>query len=184
VVRGSHSYDRPDVRETILNRSTLRALLGADLSTTVRATIPSTGTWKIDSVHSSATFKVSHHVVATFRGHFHEVSGSLENGFLSGSDWFDIENHKTLSFSSTDLHAHGDHLHAAGELTIKGVTKPVAIAGSVRGPVSVPNHDGTTSDRLGLDLTTTINRREFGITGEGGAADDVTIEVSLELVAQ
>ena len=175
------------------------------MSTTVPASIPSTGTWKIDSVHSSATFTVSHHVVATFRGHFHEVSGALENGVLTGSvqtdsidlgtlpmfkehllgaDWFDIENHKTVSFSSTDLHAHGDQLHAAGELTIKGVTKPVEISGSVRGPVPVPNHDGSSSDRLGLDLTTTINRREFGITGEGGAADDVTIEVSLELVAQ
>ena len=175
------------------------------MSTTAPASIPSTGAWKIDSVHSSATFKVIHHVVATFRGHFHEVSGALEDGVLSGSvqtesidlgtlplfkehllgaDWFDIENHKTLSFSSTDLHAHGDHLHAAGELTIKGVTKPVEISGSVRGPVPVPNHDGSSSDRLGLDLTTTINRRAFGITGEGGAADDVTIEVSLELVAQ
>lgn len=175
------------------------------MSTTVPASIPSTGTWKIDSVHSSATFKVGHHLVATFRGHFHEVSGALENGVLSGSvatesidlgtlpmfkehllgaDWFDIENHKILSFSSTDLHAHGDHLHAAGELTIKGVTRPVEISGSVRGPVPVPNHDGSSSDRLGLDLTTTINRREFGLTGEGGASDDVTVEVSLELVAE
>ena len=56
-----------------------------DLSTTVPTSIPSTGTWKIDSVHSSATFKVIHHVVATFRGHFHEVSGALEDGVLSGS---------------------------------------------------------------------------------------------------
>jgi polyisoprenoid-binding protein YceI len=174
------------------------------LSATASPSIPSTGIWKIDSVHSSATFTVSHHVVATFRGHFHDVTGALENGVLSGSvqtdsidlgtiplfkehllgaDWFDIENHTTLSFRSTDLHAHGDHLHAHGELTIKGVTKPVEISGSVRGPLSVPNHDGTSSDRLGLDLTTTINRREFGITGHGGAADEVTIEVSLELVA-
>jgi polyisoprenoid-binding protein YceI len=175
------------------------------LSTTVPASIPSTGTWKIDSVHSSATFTVGHHVVATFRGHFHEVSGALENGVLSGSvqtdsidlgtlpvfkehllgaDWFDIANHTTVEFRSTDLHAHGDHLHAAGELTIKGVTKPVEISGSVRGPVPVPNHDGSSSDRLGLDLITTINRREFGIVGDGGAADEVTIEVSLELVAE
>ena len=175
------------------------------MSTTVPASIPSTGTWKIDSVHSSATFTVSHHVVATFRGHFHEVSGALENGVLTGSvqtdsidlgtlpmfkehllgaDWFDIENHKTVSFSSTDLHAHGDQLHAAGELTIKGVTKPVEISGSVRGPVPVPNHDGSSSDRLGLDLTTTINRRDFDVSGEGGAANEVTIDVSLELVAE
>jgi polyisoprenoid-binding protein YceI len=175
------------------------------LSTTVPASIPSTGTWKIDSIHSSVTFKVSHHGVATFRGHFHDVSGALENGVLSGSlptdtidlgtlpmfkehllgsDWFDIENYKTLSFSSKDLHAHGDQLHATGELTIKGVTKPVEISGSVRGPVPVPNQDGSSSDRLGLDLITTINRRDFDVTGEGGAANDVTIEVSLELVAE
>jgi polyisoprenoid-binding protein YceI len=172
---------------------------------TTAASIPSTGTWQIDSVHSSVTFTVAHHGVATFRGHFHEVSGALEDGVLSGTvqtdsidlgtlpmfkehllgaDWFDIANHTSLSFSSTDLHAHGDHLHAHGELTIKGVTKPVEISGSVRGPVPVPNHDGSSSDRLGLDLTTTVNRRDFGITGEGGAADAVTIEVSLELVAQ
>lgn len=175
------------------------------MSTTVPASIPATGTWKIDRVHSSASFKVGHHVVATFRGHFHEVSGALEDGILSGSvhtetidvgtlpvfkehllgaDWFDIANHKTLSFRSTDLHAHGDRLHAAGELTIKGVTKPVEISGSVRGPVPVPNRDGSSSERVGVDLTTTVNRREFGIIGEGGAADEVTIEVSLELVAQ
>jgi polyisoprenoid-binding protein YceI len=175
------------------------------LSTTIPASIPSTGTWKIDSVHSSATFRVRHHVVATFRGHFHEVSGVLEDGALSGSvktdsidigtlpifkehllgtDWFDVENHKTLSFSSTDLHEHGDRLHAFGRLTIKGVTRPVEISGSVRGPVPVPNHDGSSSERLGIDLSTTINRRDFGITGDGGAADSVTVEVCLELIGQ
>jgi polyisoprenoid-binding protein YceI len=175
------------------------------LSTTVPASIPSTGTWKIDSIHSSVTFTVRHHVVATFRGHFHDVSGALENGVLNGSvqtegidlgslpmfkehllgaDWLDVENFQSLSFRSTDLHAHGDQLHATGELTIKGVTKPVEISGSVRGPVPVPNQDGSSSERLGLDLTTTINRRDFGVTGEGGAANDVNVEVSLELVAE
>jgi polyisoprenoid-binding protein YceI len=175
------------------------------LSTTIPASVPSTGTWKIDSVHSSVTFTVPHHVISTFRGHFHDVSGSLENGVLSGSvatdsidlgtlplfkehllgpDWFDGASHATLSFTSSDLHAHDDHLHGAGELTIKGVTKPVALSGVVRGPVPIPNHDGSSSDRLGLDLTTAVNRRDFGITGDGGAADEVTIEVSLELVAE
>jgi polyisoprenoid-binding protein YceI len=175
------------------------------MSTLPSPSIPTTGTWAIDSVHSSATFTVAHHVIATFRGHFHDISGELVDGVLSGSvqtdsidlgsvalfkehllgaDWFDIANHPSLSFRSTDLHAHGDHIHAVGELTIKGVTKPVAIAGSVRGPVPVPNHDGSSSDRLGIDLTTTVNRQEFGITGGGGASDEVTIEVSLELVAQ
>lgn len=175
------------------------------MSTSIPATIPTTGTWKIDSIHSSATFTVKHHVIATFRGHFHDVSGELVDGVLTGSvktdsidvgslpmfkdhmlgaDWFDGANFADLSFQSTDLHAHDDHLHATGELTIKGVTKPVEIGGSVSGPVSVPGADGSAADRVGIDLIAQINRRDFGITGEGGAADDVIIEVSLELVAQ
>jgi polyisoprenoid-binding protein YceI len=175
------------------------------LTATVPASIPSTGTWKIDSIHSSASFKVTRFRVATFRGHFHDLTGTLEEGTLTGSvqtetidlgtfpvfkehmlgaDWFDVENHKELSFSSTDLHAHGDQVHATGELTIKGVTRPVEISGTVRGPVAIPNRDGTSSDRLGLDLTTAVNRRDFGLTGEGAADDDVIIEVSLELVSQ
>jgi polyisoprenoid-binding protein YceI len=175
------------------------------LSTTTPGSVPTTGTWKIDSVHSSASFRVTHHHVATFRGHFHNVTGELENGVLSGSvavdsidvgvvpmfkdhmlgaDWFDAASHPTLSFRSTDLHDHDGHLHAAGELTIKGVTKLVSIAGAVSGPVSVPKQDGSSSDRIGIDLVAQINRKDFGITGEGGAADEVTIEVSLALVAQ
>ncbi len=175
------------------------------MSPTSPAGIPATGTWKIDSVHSSATFRVAHHRVATFRGHFHDVRGELLDGVLSGSvesesldvgtmavfkeqllgpEWFDLANHATLSFRSTDLHAHGDHLHGAGELTIRGVTRAVELSGNARGPIAVPSRDGRTADRLGLDLSTTINRREFGLTGDGGAADQVTIDVSLELVAQ
>ncbi len=175
------------------------------MSITVPTDVPTTGTWRIDTVHSTATFTVTHHVVATFRGHFHDLSGQLDNGVLTGevqvekldigslpmfkehllgADWFDVTNYPTLSFRSTDLHAHDGHLHAAGELTLKGVTKPVSITGSVRGPVSITGPDGNPADRLGIDLSTTVNRREFNIIGEGGAADDVTIDVSLELVAQ
>jgi polyisoprenoid-binding protein YceI len=174
------------------------------VSTTVPTEVPTTGTWDIDSIHSTVTFSVKHHVIATFRGHFHEVTGALVDGVLSGSvksdnldvgtlpmfkdhlsapDWFDIANFPTLSFTSTDLHAHDGHLHAAGELTLKGITKPIAVTGTVTGPLEVTVADGSQQQRLGLDLSTTINRKEFGIVGEGGAADNVTIDVSLELSA-
>jgi polyisoprenoid-binding protein YceI len=167
--------------------------------------VPATGTWKIDSVHSSATFRIVHHKIATFRGHFHDVEGALVNGVLTGSvrtesidvgsvamfkehmlgpDWFDNANHPMLSFTSTELHAHGDHLHAAGELTIRGVTKPVDISGAVYGPTAVANHDGSSSDRLGLDLAAQINRKDFGVSGNGGVEDEVVLEISLELVAE
>jgi polyisoprenoid-binding protein YceI len=172
------------------------------MSTTVPAEIPTTGTWRIDTVHSTATFSVKHLKVATFRGHFHEVSGALVDGELSGTvetqhidvgmlamfkehllgaDWFDAEKYPTLSFKSTDLHAHDGHLHAAGELTIKGVTKPVDITGTVVGPLEVIGARGP-HQRLGLNLSTTVNRREFNLVGEGGAHDEVTIDVSLALI--
>lgn len=176
------------------------------MGTTAEASIPSTGTWQIDGIHSTAAFKVTHNVVATFRGTFHGVTGSLENGVLTGEvpveglqigplepfkqhllagDWFDVAAHPTLSFRSTDMHSHADGtLHAAGELTMKGVTKPVSISGSVVGPSEVTAADGSVATRLGLNLATTVDRREFGLESFGGTDWNVTLEVALELVAQ
>ena len=65
----------------------------------------------------------------------------------------------------------------------KGVTKPVTISGQVTGPEEVTGVDGTAASRLGLNLATTVDRREFGLTSFGGAAWDVTLSVTLELVA-
>jgi polyisoprenoid-binding protein YceI len=164
--------------------------------------IPTSGTWNIDSIHSSVIFTLTHNVVATFRGSLHGVSGTLTDGVLAGEvavenldvgllevfkehllgeAWFDAANHPTLSFRSTDIHNHDDGgVHAAGELTIKGVTKPVHISGTVTGPASVDLADGSTGERLGLNLTTTVDRREFGMEAYAGADWDVTIEVTLQ----
>ena len=165
--------------------------------------IPTSGTWNIDGVHSSVVFTLTHNVVATFRGSIHGVGGTLQDGVLSGEvaveninigllqpfkqhllseDWFDAANHPTLSFRSTDIHSHPDgSVHAAGELTIKGVTKPVSISGVVSGPRSVELGDGSTAERLGLNLMTDIDRREFGMNSFAGADWDVTVEVTLQL---
>jgi polyisoprenoid-binding protein YceI len=172
------------------------------VSTTETGAIPTTGTWRIDSVHSAASFTVTHNVVATFRAGFRDISGHLEDGVLEGTvatdslelpgpavfkehllapDWFDGANHAELSFRSRDLHTHGDRVHGAGELTIKGTTRPVELTGEVRGPAQVGEGDGA-SERIGLDLRTTIDRREFGITGQGGADWPVTIDVALQLI--
>jgi polyisoprenoid-binding protein YceI len=64
------------------------------------------------------------------------------------------------------------------------VTKPVDISGAVYGPTAVANHDGSSSDRLGLDLAAQINRKDFGVSGNGGVEDEVVLEISLELVAE
>lgn len=173
------------------------------MSATTPSSIPATGSWTIDAVHSTVTFTVTHNVVATFRAGFHGISGSLENGTLSGSvpvdgldvggleifkehllaeGFFDAASHPTLSFRSRDIHAHSDErVHASGELTIKGITKPITVEGSVRGPLEVTLADGSTGERLGITLTTTVDRRDYGLNIGAGADWDVTVEVALEL---
>lgn len=174
------------------------------MTVTVPTTTPVAGSWEIDTVHSYASFKVTHHVVATFRSGFHGVSGKLQDGTLSGSvpvenialrgvdafrehllgpDWFDAAAHPELTFTSTEFQVDGDgSLQATGELTIKGITKQLSISGSARGPAEITRSNGSLSERLGLDLTAVVDRRDFGLNAGGGADSAVTLEVALELV--
>jgi polyisoprenoid-binding protein YceI len=182
------------------------------MSATLPAALPTTGTWSVDPIHSSVRFSITHHAIATFRAGFDDVSGAFDadRGVLSGSvpvdnidlqgvakfksdllaeRFFDAETHPTLSFVSTELIADADgSLRLTGELTIKGVTKPISAVGHVGGPITVTHHDGRESDRLGIDLSTVIDRRDFGITHNNEYAEgvvnlgwDVAIEVALEL---
>jgi polyisoprenoid-binding protein YceI len=173
------------------------------MSTTTPASIPTTGTWNIEGVHSTANISVAHNVVSTFRAQFLGLTGTLENGVLSGSlpveslhlglpifrehvlseGFLDAANHPTLSFRSSEIHAHSDGtVHLTGEITIKGVTKPIAASGTVTGPLEVTRADGQVSEFLGLALTTTVDRREFGLEIASGTGWDVTIDVNLELI--
>ena len=173
------------------------------MSTTTPATLPTTGTWNIDSVHSSANFSLKHNIVATFRARFLGVTGKLEDGALSGSvpveslelaipvfkehvvgeGFLDSANHPNLTFRSSDVHAHDDGtVHVDGEITIRGVTKPISASGRVSGPVEVTRPDGTEIEVVGLDLTATVDRRDFGLEIYAGAGWEVTIEVDLQLV--
>jgi polyisoprenoid-binding protein YceI len=180
-------------------------------SLTVQA-LPATGLWNIDSNHSSARFSVRHHAVATFRGGFSDITGSYdaETGRLIGEvrvdraelqgldrlkahfltpDFFDADNHPTLSFESHPIGSDGDVLTVDGELTLRGVTRPVTATATVQGPATVRHGDGHISERLGIDLTTTIDRRDYGIEFNSEIAAnvlnlgwEVTIEVALELI--
>jgi polyisoprenoid-binding protein YceI len=160
------------------------------------------GTWNFAPVHSSADFSIKY-LVAKFRAGFEQLDASLEDGVLTGTvqvasievkdpnfkghlmtpDFFDAENHPEISFRSTVLGVDGDALDLDGELTIKGVTKPVRASGTVQGPTE----DFMGNTRLGFQLETTINRTEFGVSWnadlpKGGRAlsDEVTLVVSLE----
>jgi polyisoprenoid-binding protein YceI len=167
------------------------------MSAETTTTLPN-GVYSIDTLHSSISFK-TRHGVATFRAGFAGITGSLENGVLSGqvpvdgvilpSDlfkehlvgpaWFDAANHPDISWRSTSITADGDQLKFEGELTLKGVTKAITGTGVVHGPGVVygPNGERTT---LGIDITTEISAPEFGV-GEHGLGETTTIEISLEL---
>lgn len=175
------------------------------MGTTEQTTAVPTGTWSLDAVHSSIGFAVQHSGVMTFKGTFDEYDAALVDGRLEGTarvasvrvddpnlaghlqtpDFFDAERFPELRFSSEEIGRDGDAVSIAGELTLRGVTRPVELSGAISGPIT----DGYGKQRLGLDLETTINRRDYGIdwsmelpSGEPGLADDVTITANLALV--
>lgn len=173
----------------------------------------STGTWKIDTVHSHVGFAVKHMVVSTFRGRFEDYDGALsvdedgaprlegsvrvdsivvkdENlaGHLKSPDFFDSERYPQIRFRSSDVRVgEGSEVVLEGELTIKGATHRVTARGSIAGP----HVDIAGKDRLGVELEAIVDRREFGLEWnaplpKGGFAleNDVKLQVSLELVRE
>ena len=175
------------------------------------ASLPQTGVWKIDSLHSTVNFSVRHHAVATFRSGFTNVRGSYEadqgeivgevavaditltgldrlKGHILTPDFFNAEEFPTFSFRSNDISESGDELLVSGELTLRGVTRPITATASVRGPQTTRHGDGHVSERLGIDLVTTIDRRDWDINFNTEVAQgvtnlgwDVTVEAALEL---
>ncbi|MBX5443147.1 MAG: YceI family protein [Solirubrobacteraceae bacterium] len=162
------------------------------------------GTWNFNPVHSSASFAVKY-LVASFRGEFDKVDATLADGQLSGEvevasinvkdenlaahlqapDFFDAEKHPKISFRSTKLTLDGDKAELDGELTMKGVTKPIHATGTVSGPTE----DFMGNTRLGFTFETTVNRTDFGVSWnadlpKGGKAlsDEVTLTVELEFL--
>ena len=172
-------------------------------------TIAPAGTWSLDSVHSSVDFEVRY-LAGTFKGEFHEIGAELtvdgERASLAGTakvasvdvkdenlaahlqspDFFDAERHPELRFTAEDIRLDGDgKVSVDGELTIKGVTKPVTVTGTVTAPIADPY--GT--ERIGLNLTASIDRTDFGVSwnnplpsGEPSLANDVSILADLQFV--
>jgi polyisoprenoid-binding protein YceI len=160
------------------------------------------GTWQFNPTHSSADFSVKY-LVAKFRGSFDDVHATLADGVISGSakvpsinvtqenlvghlmapDFFDAEQFPEITFKSTSITADGDDVTVEGELTLRGVTKPIRATGSLEGPTE----DFMGNTRLGFTLETTIDRTAFGVSWnadlpKGGKAlsNDVKLVVELE----
>ena len=172
-------------------------------------TVAPPGTWNLDPVHSRVDFEVSY-LAGTFKGEFHEIGAELtveaERASLEGTakvasvdvkdenlsahlqspDFFDAERHPELRFTAEEIRLDGDRkVSVAGELTIKGVSKPVAVTGTVTAPLVDPYGN----ERIGLNLATKIDRTDFGVnwnnplpSGEPSLANDVTILAELQFV--
>ena len=167
------------------------------------------GSYVLDHVHSSASFAVKHMVVSTFRGRFEKFDATLTDGKLVGTvdvgsivvkdenlaahlqspEFFDAERHPELRFESSEIRptGEGDEIVVDGELTIKGITKPVEARGTLEGP-AVTFGD---VNKVGLTLEAIIDRTEFGLNwnaplpkGGFALANDVKLIVELELAEQ
>src|SRR5579863_1692654 len=148
--------------------------------------------WEIDPAHSEATFAVKHMMFTTVRGHFNVLSGHLnideqhpENSWvdaqvdatsidtrsdyrdnhLRSADFFDVEHYPALTFKSKKVeHVKDNEYNVLGDLSIRGVTKPVLFKAEYNGKGKNPY--GVVV--AGLAAKTKINRKEWGLNWNQG----------------
>ena len=168
------------------------------------------GTWDIDPVHSHVGFVARHLMVSKVRGNFNTVEGQIitaENPLESsatatidmaslstgneqrdsdvkGENFLDVANHPSMTYRTTGIRQEAGEIIADGELTIKGVTKPVALTVEVNGFGPDP-YGGT---RAGFSATGEINRTDYGITANmalptGGVVVSEKIQLVIEVEA-
>ncbi|MCU1498201.1 MAG: uncharacterized protein JWM47_2154 [Acidimicrobiales bacterium] len=178
-------------------------------TTTSTIEIPA-GTWTIDPSHSEVGFSVRHLMVAKVKGTFETFSGTITIGqdpvrssvtaevdlssintrdetrdaHLRSSDFFEVETHPKLTFTSTSVEPAGRDFRVSGDLTIKGVTKPVTLDLEFNGVHPDP-WGGT---RAGFSAETEISRKDYGVDFEipmdgGGVVVGDKIKVILEVEA-
>jgi polyisoprenoid-binding protein YceI len=186
--------------------------MSATETTTSPTALPA-GTYRLDPVHSSASFAVKHMVVATFRGRFEDFDATLtvddagdaslsgvvkvdsievkdENlkAHLGAPDFFDLERHPEIRFETSQIEIGQDgELKVVGDLTIKDKTHRLQSAGTITGP-AVTLGDIT---KVGITLETVVDRTQYGLTWnaplpKGGVAlaNDVKLTVELELARE
>ena len=146
-----------------------------------------TGDYTIDTSHSYIGFSARHAMVTTVRGKFSDFSGtahvdtanpanstvsltikgdSIDTGnadrdaHLRSGDFFENESYPDITFVSTGVERDDDEWQVTGDLTIKGVSKPVTIVFEQTGSAKDPF--GNT--RVGFEGTTSVNRKDWGIT--------------------
>lgn len=159
--------------------------------------------YKIDPVHSSATFKVRHMLVSTVVGRFTDIQGSIwydekdpskskveaviktasvntDNGMRDGdlkTNYFEVDKYPEMKFSSTKVEKRGDQWIASGPLTIKDVTKTIEI------PFEVTKADTPHGAAVGTSSDFKVNRNDYHVAKSGVMDNGATVgnEISIEL---
>lgn len=145
--------------------------------------------WNFDPTHSAAGFSARHMMITTVRGEFKNVQGTVNfdpanpaassveatiytnemtstgladrDNHLRSADFLDVENYPTITFKSTKVESTGEGTaKITGDLTIRGVTRPVTIDAEFLGQTVSPFGD----TRAGFFGSTSINREDFGLT--------------------
>ena len=170
-------------------------------------------TWGIDQAHSEITFKVKHLMISNVKGNFAKFEGTVQsddNNFsnaninfsmdassittgdtqrdthLKSGDSFDAENHPSISFKSESFSKTGDDIYALnGQLTMKGVSKPVKLNVEFGGMMKDP----WGQEKAGFTLSGKINRKDWGLnwntaleTGGVLVSEEVQIAAEIQLV--
>lgn len=168
-----------------------------------------TGTYNVDPAHSNVGFEVKHMGIATVRGSFKQFVGTVDatgdaprlegsvdvasidtgeenrDGHLQAPEMFDAAQFPQISFGSTATEITGNAITLNGEITIKGVTKPIELTGEV----AEGGEDPWGNQRVGFEVAGKVDRREFGVSfnqilpnGNALISNDVKIVVSVSAV--
>lgn len=170
-------------------------------------------TWTIDAAHTSVEFAVKHLMIATVKGRFGEVAGTLtvqgddastakveatidtrsidtrseqRDTHLRSADFFDVETHPKILFRSTKVERTGkSSLKMTGDITIRGVTKPITLDVTEEGRAKDP----WGGERAVFSATGKLRRGDFGLTWNqaletGGVlvGDDIKLAIDVEFV--
>lgn len=169
-------------------------------------------TWAIDVNHSALEFAVKHMMFTTVRGRFEDFSGTIRfdpenignssveviiqtasintniaarDNHLRSADFFDVENYPTATFRSTSVEGTGEDFVIAGDLTIRGVTRPVTLRAAWQGKGINPSG----VEVVGFEAQGQLNRTDFGLTWNqalegGGVLVKNEIRLSFDIQAR
>jgi len=179
------------------------------------STFDITGDYTLDPNHTRLSFVARHAMVTRVRGHFAQFTGSAHldasdptrssaqvtieaasvdtgnaqrDGHLRSNDFFDMETHPQITFASTGVEVvDPTHYRLLGDLTIRGVTRPVTVEFELTGQ----SVDPYGNQRVGFEGAATINRKDWGVswnapleTGGVLVSDKVTLEIDVAAIRQ